>query len=86
MASLQSVTVANVPADGSAATPITFPVAFTSSVGAVTFGISNYNGSDNASIGVPLIQGNPSLTGFTVMVSGGSSGSTVTLHYDVSGT
>lgn len=75
-----------VPADGTSQ-PVTFSTPFASSVGSVRFGLEGYSGSDNAALSAPrIVNGTKSTSGFTVIVGGGASGSTVTLHYEASGT
>lgn len=75
-----------VPADGTAQ-PITFSPPFLNTVGAIRFGLENYSGSDNAALSSPRIVNNSkSTSGFTVIVGGGQGGTTVTLHYEASGT
>lgn len=71
-------------ADGSQTT-VTFPTAFPNSCIGVLCTPMNYSGSDNAIL-VPNVIGNPTKTGFTVMVGGGQSASTCTLIYFPVGT
>lgn len=75
-----------VPADGNSQA-ILFPVAFQNTVGAIRFGLESYSGTDNAALSMPrIVNGTKSLSGFTVIVGGGQTGSSVTLHYEASGT
>lgn len=77
-------THAAVAADGGQ-TAITFPTAFPNSCIGVLCTVSNYSGSDNAVL-IANVVGNPTKTGFTVMVGGGASGSTCTVTYFPVGT
>lgn len=74
-----------VPADGNSQA-ITFSSPFPNAVGSIRFGLENYSGTDNAALSCPrIVTGTKTTSGFTVIVGGGQSGSTVTLHYEASG-
>ena len=74
--------VLNVLCDGTDQ-PISFTSAFPvgSTVGTITFGVSDYDGTDNPALSVPRIVGTPTISGFTINIGGGQSGQTISLHY-----
>lgn len=74
----------SVAADGSEAVPISFATPLASEIVTVLYSISNYSGSDNASLSARLTA--MSLDGFSIIVSGGQGGSTCTVGYVPVGT
>lgn len=75
-----------VPADGTAAVAITLTTAFPNTIGPVLLSVgANYTGTDNAAL-VARLSAVPTKTGFSAIVAGGQSGTTVDLHYVALGT
>ena len=70
-----------VPADGSASQAITFSVPFPNAATQVLYGIRDYSDVDNASVSGYVVKNSLTTTGFSIYVSGGSSGSTCSVDY-----
>lgn len=67
--------------DGSVSTTVTLSPAFLNATSTVLLSIgANYTGTDNAVI-VPRLAAAPTKSAFSVIVSGGQTGTTVDLHY-----
>lgn len=77
-------TIANVPADGSASSSVTFGTPF-AAVPTVSVSVLNPTTWDGFQLSAAII-GTPTATGFSVLVSGGALGSTISVSWQASGT
>lgn len=68
-------------ADGSLAKTISFVSPFPSAATQVLYGLRDYSGSDNASLSARVVTNSLTQSGFSIIVSGGQSASTVSLDY-----
>jgi hypothetical protein len=70
-----------VPADGSAAVPVALSPGYPNAITVVLLSVgANYTGTDNAVI-VARLSAVPTKSSFSVIVSGGQTGTTVDIHY-----
>lgn len=75
-----------VPADGSEAVPVAISPGYPNAITVVLLSVgANYTGTDNAAIAARLSAA-PTKSSFSVIVSGGQTGTTVDIHYVALGT